>query len=118
MLPMNAEVINATIATGAALSAGVGLGAKALVGIVMPATWDAAALTFQVSTDGGTTWQEMQSTSAVISFTAAASQFLAVDPALWRGVNMVKVRSGTSGAPVNQTTGGTDRIVGLLVKPI
>jgi hypothetical protein len=39
----------------------------------------------------------MQGASAVVSYTAAASQYIAVDPALWRGVNMLKVRSGTSG---------------------
>jgi hypothetical protein len=44
------------ISSGTALSAAVPLGAKQLVGIAMPAAWDAAALTFQVSVDGGTTF--------------------------------------------------------------
>lgn len=107
------SVINAAIASGQSLSAESDLGIGTLVGISMPAGWDAAALTFQISVDGGTTWQEMQSTSAVISYTAAAAQYLAVDPALWRGVNAVKVRSGTSGVPVNQTA---NRTLGLVTK--
>jgi hypothetical protein len=108
------EPIVATIASGTALSAAVPLGAKTLHGIAMSAGWDAAALTFQVSYDGGTTFQEMQSTSAVVSYTAAAAQFIAIDPAIWRGINMIKVRSGTSGAPVNQTA---DRTLNLIVRP-
>jgi hypothetical protein len=95
-------------------SAAVPLGAKTLHGIALPAGWDAAALTFQVSADGGTTWLEMQSISAVVSYTVAAGQYIAIDPALWRGINMIKVRSGTSGAPVNQTA---DRTLNLIVRP-
>jgi hypothetical protein len=107
--------IAATITSGTALSGAVPIGPKTLVGIAMPAGWDAAALTFQVSIDGGTTWLEMQSSSAVISYTAAANQYIAIDPAIWRGVTHLKVRSGTSGAPVNQTA---DRILNLMVKPV
>ena len=43
----------ATIGTGASLSQQIDLGAMTLVGIVMPASWTAAGLTFQVSADGG-----------------------------------------------------------------
>ena len=115
MLTMNAEVINATIATGTSLSAEIALGAKQLVGIAMPAGWDAADLTFQVSVDGGTTFLEMQTTAAAVDYKAAASQYIAVDPAIWRGINLIKVRSGTSGAAVNQTA---DRVLGLVIKPV
>jgi hypothetical protein len=101
------------IASGTSLSAAIALGQSTLVGIAMPAGWDAAALTFQVSVDGGTTFLEMQSASAVISYTAAASQYIAVDPTLWRGVNTIKVRSGTSGVAVNQTA---DRTLTLVTK--
>lgn len=114
-LPIGIEQISATIASGTSLSGAAALGAKTLVGIAMPAGWDAADLTFQVSADGGTTWLEMQSGSAAIDLKAAAGQYVAVDPALWRGVNMVKVRSGTSGAAVNQTA---DRVLSLIVRPV
>lgn len=106
----------ALIASGTALSAAVPLGAKQLVGIAMPAAWDAAALTFQVSADGGTTWLEMTtSAGAAVSFTVAGGQFIAIDPAIWRGINMLKLRSGTSGAPVNQTA---DRTLTLVTKSV
>lgn len=102
-----------TISNGTALSAAVPLGEFVLTGIAMSAGWDAAALTFQVSADGGATFQEMQSTSAAISYTAAANQYIAIDPTLWRGINMIKVRSGTSGSPVNQTA---DRVLTLVTR--
>jgi hypothetical protein len=96
------------IATGTALSAEVDLGNKILVGIAMPSGWDAAALTFQGSIDGGNTWLELTSTGGTaVSFTVAAGQFIVVDPTLWRGINAIKLRSGTSGAPVNQTANRT-----------
>lgn len=109
------ETINATIAINTSLSAAVAIGAKTIVGIAMPAGWDTAAMTFQVSADGGTTWLEMQTTSGAVSYTVAASQYIAIDPAIWRGVNMVKVRSGTSGSPVTQTVA---RVIGLVVKSV
>lgn len=109
------DLITATITSGTSLSAAVPIGAKTLHGIAMPAGWDAAALTFQVSVDGGTTFVEMQSSSAVVSYTAAAAQYIAIDPTLWRGVNMFKVRSGTSGVSVNQTA---DRVLTFVVRPV
>ena len=84
----------ATIAAGAALSGPCALGALTLVGISMPAVWTAAPLTFQVSPDGGTTWQELYDGAGnEITVTAAAGQFVIplADPSyLWRGINMVR----------------------------
>lgn len=100
--------ITATIAAGNALSPEVDLGTGTLVGITMPSAWTVAVITFQVTTDGGATWNEMTtSAGAAVSFTVAASQYIAVDPALWRGINAIKVRSGTVGAAVNQIAQAT-----------
>lgn len=105
--------ILATITSGTALSAGIPLGDGVLTGIAMPAGWDAAVMTFQVSADGGATYVEMQGVSAVVSYTVAASQYIAIDPALWRGINMIKARSGTSGSAVNQSA---DRVLTLVTR--
>jgi hypothetical protein len=107
-LPINIDRIDVTIASGQSLSARVDLGAKVLVGIAMPTDWDAAALTFQVSQDGSETWLE-HTTSAgnAVSFTVDAGQYIAVDPVLWRGVNAVRLRSGTAVTPVNQSANRT-----------
>lgn len=104
--------IPVTISNGTSLSPQIALGDSALAGISMPAAWDAAAITVQVSTDGAT-FQEMQSISAVVSIAAAAGQYIALDTAIWRGINLIKLRSGTSGAPVNQTA---DRALILVTK--
>jgi hypothetical protein len=104
------DFFTATIAAGQSLSGQVSLGQKTLVGIYMPAAWTAADLTFQVSGDGGTTFEEFVVTdltaanavATVQVHTPAASQFIGLDPAKFRGVNCIKVRSGTSGTPVNQ----------------
>lgn len=114
-LAINIRQLAVTITSGTSLSPGVALGADRLHGIAMPAGWDAAAMTFQASIDGGATWLELQSSSAVVSYTVAAGQYIAVDPTLWRKINMVKLRSGTSGAAVNQTA---DRAITLIIGPI
>jgi hypothetical protein len=101
---MSLQTQQVTITSGQSLSIAATLGVnRLLVGIQMDVGWDAAALTFQMSPDGGTTWLEMQGASAVLTYNAAAGQYIAIDPTLWRGVTMLKVRSGTSGSPVNQT---------------
>ena len=105
----------ATIAAGTALSGPCALGALTLVGISMPAVWNAAPLTFQVSPDGGVTWQELfDGAGNEVTITAAAGQFVIplADPSyLWRGINMVQVRSGTASAPVNQAAGAVVNLV-------
>jgi len=108
----------ATIAAGQSLSGAVSLGAFTLVGISMPAAWTAAGLSFQASPDGGATWQELYDTAGnEITFTAAAGQFLmlAATPSYdWRGINMVKVRSGTASVAVNQAA---QAVVNLITRP-
>jgi hypothetical protein len=69
-------------------------------------------MTFQVSPDGGTTWNELTSNAGTaVNYTVAASQYIAVDPATWRGVNCLKIRSGTSASPVAQTAAATMTLV-------
>ena len=61
-----------------------------------------------MSPDNGTTWVEHASSAGgATAFTVAASQYIAIDPTLWKGVYSLKVRSGTLGAPVNQVAQAT-----------
>jgi len=104
-----------TIASGAALSDAAGLAGRVLVGIAMPGAWSAADLTFQASVDGGSTWLEVYGTGgSAVQYQAAANRFVAIDPAAWRGVRHLKVRSGTASVPANQ---GGDRILTLVMLP-
>lgn len=106
--PFVLDVVSVPIAAGASgLSGVVRLGGKTLVGIVIPSTWVTAGLSFQASHDDGTTFGELLDETAtaksVSSITGGAYTVIAVDPTKWRGIWCLKVRSGTSGAPVNQT---------------
>lgn len=92
----------AAIAAGQSLSGVVGLTEHTLHGILIPSVWTAANLTFQVSVDGVNFAEMYDDAGNEITVQAAAGQYLALDPARWRAINCLKVRSGTSGSPVNQ----------------
>lgn len=76
--------------------------------IVMPAAWDAANITIQTSQDG-TNFNNLYDTTAEVALTsAAASRTLTLDGTkLRRGHRYLKIRSGTSATPVNQTAART-----------
>lgn len=108
------------IASGAALSGAINLqgGLRQLVALQMPATWATADLTFDVSADG-TTYGPLYWNGAEFTVEAAggavASAAISLDPAVFAGWPFVKVRSGTSGTPVNQ---GADRVVTALTREV
>jgi hypothetical protein len=112
--------IQTSILAGASLSAQTDIGTKSVVGIVLPSNWTAAAagITFQVSIDGGLTWNELLTVSGAaytVAYTAAGGAYIGLDPATLRGFPSLKVRSGTVGAPVNQTNAVTLQLVTRLV---
>jgi hypothetical protein len=94
------------IAINTALSQAIFLGDGVLCAIQMSAGWDAADLTFQVSDDGGTTWQELRDSSgtAITVASPTAGYRLELDASDFKSAMFLKVRSGTSASPVNQTT--------------
>ena len=111
MYPNIARYPVATIAEAASLSDAVVVGAGAAVfGIVMPATWSAAGLTFQGSVDG-TNFFNIYDNASEWTETAAASRIIMVDPTLSESLQQIKVRSGTSGTPVNQAAARTITLI-------
>lgn len=96
------DVETATIANSASLSATVNLASRVLVGVLMPATWTAADLTFQVSLDGSTFVNAYDATGAEVTAVVDASTFVWLSPSIFAGAKFLKVRSGTSDTPVNQ----------------
>lgn len=103
-----ASTLTATIANGAALSGSIFLGEKSLVAIQMPAAWTAADITFQVSDDGSTYEELLDDSGTAISITApAAGNRLNLAAGDYASVLFLKVRSGTSGVPVNQAAART-----------
>lgn len=92
----------ATIANGQALSGAAQLGGRLLHAIQMPSVWTSASMTFQASYDGATFANVYDQYGNELSVEVAASRFVALDPTLFAGAQGIKVRSGTSGAAVNQ----------------
>lgn len=93
----------ATIAAAASLSGAVHLEGLALAALIVPSGWDAADITFQASIDG-TNWFNVHEAGSDTEVTvqAGASRYIALSPDSFRGIQRVKVRSGTSGSAVNQ----------------
>ncbi len=109
------DVLTATIASGASLSDALDLGGTMVTGIIMPSAWTAANLTFQVSMNGGSNdFQNLYDDSTEVTVTAAASRNIRLNGDLWRNFRYLKIRSGTSGAAVNQ---GASRSVLVVVRP-
>lgn len=117
--PQNRNVQTATIANGAALSDAVYLHGEVLVGIRMPAVWDAANLTFQVSMDDVTYLNAYNDAGAEqVVVVTAASTHIFVYPEDFAGYRWIKVRSGTAAVPVNQDTGEAARLITLVTRGI
>jgi hypothetical protein len=98
--------IPVTIANGAALSGAVDTRGATIEAIEMPAAWTAADLTFQAAdSETGTFSDVYDALGGEITVVVAASRTVTIqDPFDYnmRGLRYVKVRSGTSGTPVNQ----------------
>ena len=106
----------ATILNGQSQSQEIDLGESQLVGLVMPATWTAANLTILAASSPGGTFNPLHDEGGTeITITAAAARQISISSAKLQGARFIKVRSGTSGAPVNQAA---DRQIQLLVKDL
>jgi hypothetical protein len=100
------------IGSGQALSGEADLEGRVLVGVVIPAAWSAANLTFQGAAAPGGTFQDVYDDAGTeYVVTAAASRHIAVQ--VLEALQYVKVRSGTAGTPVNQVA---ERTVTLITK--
>jgi hypothetical protein len=106
-----------TIEGGASLSNPIDLGRYRLMGIILPSAWVAANLSFQASVDDTTYVELTDDTGTAVSVTGTANVFLAFGSAVaakFAAVRFLKVRSGTSGSPVNQLP---DMLVTLVLEP-
>ena len=110
---------NLVIANGAAVSGEVDLRGLIVCGIYMPSAWTTADLTFQVAdtdNDGasGTYADVYLDTGIEYEVQAAASRYISIDPVRFAGAAWLKIRSGTTGTPVNQ---GADRTLKVICLP-
>lgn len=84
------------------LSEAVPLGGRVLTGLVMPAAWTAANITFQASVDG-TTYYALEDvttgTPVAVGITSpAASKHYALNPNLWFSVRFLKIATSAGQA--------------------
>lgn len=111
----------ASIASGQSLSAEIDIGALGtLVGLLIPTNWTTAGISLQCSPDGGTTWGEVTTVAgtayAIGSLTGGTlAYYVAIDPTTLRGVQAIKIRSGTQASPVNQTNTVALQVITSLV---
>lgn len=108
------NVIDLTIANGASVSDVAQLGGRQLVGLITPAAWTTAVLTFQACA-AGTNYRDVYDDAverSIASATIGASRFLALDSIDWFGMGLLRLRSGTSASPTNQ---GAERVFQLVL---
>jgi hypothetical protein len=95
-----------TIAAAGSVSTEVRVPHLSLVEVDLPAAWDAAGLTVQTADDvqgAPGPWRDAFSLAGEIVLPAGASRSVSLDPSLVPLAQWVRVRSGTSAAPVAQT---------------
>jgi hypothetical protein len=100
------------IASGTSISAiPARINATVLIGVMMPAAWDAAALTFQASLDGVTFSPAYDSNGTELTVTTAAGRYVVIPWTMLAGTEFLHVRSGTFSTPVVQTADRTLTII-------
>lgn len=117
-------LVPVTIANGTALSPEVNVNQKRIVGIRMSAGWTAGAITFQALIDEPAALPKapvfgnvVDAAGAEISLaTPTAGTYMALpDTLALLGLGRIKIRSGTSGVPVNQAA---DRVLYLVLADV
>jgi len=80
----------------------VALYATQPVGIITPAAWTDAVLTFQVSADDDDYFDMYTSAGAEYTIPMGPDRYIALDPRDFWGAQYIKLRSGTTLVPVSQ----------------
>jgi hypothetical protein len=108
-VPDSIRVQQQIIPNGTALSPAFTLNGEDLIGILMPAAWTAANITFQTSPDA-VTWANVfdQGGVEVVLTSPAATNYIYLTPLVANGFLYIRLRSGTNALAVNQ---GADRIM-------
>lgn len=109
----------AIIPLGGSATPSIDLGMATLAGFVMPASWDAAGITIEVSYDG-TRWStpglfDSANAAAGVYSSVVANGFYAVDLQAFMPWSFVRFRSGTSAVPVLQTAA---RSITYITRPL
>ena len=95
-----------TILSGQSVSAGVQINGLHPIRLIMPAAWDAAAITLQESFDNGvlSPWQNIyDEAGGELTLIVAAARNVRIPVTFLPAGQWIRIRSGTSATPVNQT---------------
>ena len=82
-----------------------------IIGIVMPATWTAAGITFLTSVDNVTYNTTTDVNATEISISVSASKHVVVNPTTVPSARYVKLQSGTTSVTVTQVSATTLTLV-------
>jgi hypothetical protein len=105
---MTLQIIDGPLfAPGESLSGGIDISAGTMVRITCPGQWTNANLTFQISTDGASGYNDLydaEGKEITILVRGDNSAIMIRDP--WsKFINFIKFRSGTKDHPVKQVNG-------------
>jgi hypothetical protein len=103
----------ATIAASGSLSDAIETGGGTFTGIIMPAAWTAAALTFQGSVDGTNFFNLYDEFGTEVSYAADASRFIRIGPSDNFSVPVLRIRSGPAASAVTQAA---ERIITIVLR--
>lgn len=115
-------VVGTEIPANEALSGELDLQDANFIALEMPTTWAGTSITFQAKVErGGTeadnleTWRNVHSEGGgEVTWTVAANRIVVpdgIDADILKGLRFIRVRSGTSGTPVNQNPSKQIRLI-------
>lgn len=103
-------LVPTTIANAATVSASINLMGATLCGIYLPAAFTGTSLSFQAAATLEGTYQTIQRNGGDYTLTVAQGKYVVLDPAVFAGVQFMKVVSGSSE--------GALRTLNLAVRPV
>lgn len=103
------------IPSGGNLSGTIQLGGLHLCGLILPAAWDAAPVTLQASANGNDFHDVHTADGTELSITVGANRWVVIDLANTVGFANLRLRSGASASPVNQTA---ERLITVISRSI
>lgn len=98
---MNLQVM-ASIPLGQSLSGAIPIANAQPVALQMPAAWTAADITFRVSQDDVTYFDVYNDDGVELAVKVGVGRHIVLGLPDFPGIRFMKLRSGTSGTPVNQ----------------
>lgn len=90
------QTASPVIANGQTASGAISTAGLSLVGIKLPAAFTGTTLTFTACDTLGGTYVPVYNSAGVVSYTVAASRYVAIDPKDFQGISFLKIVSGSA----------------------